>query len=638
MSSLQLDKHRFFEQMVQFSPHGIACLSLNGSLLNVNPAYCSILGYSEDELEKLNIREITFPDDWLTYTDQVQKLLDRLASSFTMDIRYLHKNGDIIWTSVQLTFVCDTQTGPPLYGIVHMTDISQLKSIEQKLQESIDRYTPLKMHTHDAVISLDLEGIIVNGNTRAQELLGFYNNEFVGMSFSRFVGNNNVKQILTDSLFDASMEKKIDHIRQINGHIVEVLTTIAPIIMNEMNVGFYIIAKDMTEQKKLMIEKETAENTNKAKSEFLAMMSHEIRTPMNGVIGMTDLLLQTTSLDEEQKEYVEIIHKSGETLLRIINDILDFSKIESGKTELHEIPFDIRDTISETFHILSTKVDEKQLSTTFTVDPKVPHSLVGDSERLKQVLINLVGNAIKFTPFGGISVHVNKRIQEDDIIQLEFIVKDSGIGIPADKRSYIFEPFNQVDHVMTRKYEGTGLGLAISKKLVRLMGGDIWVEPADDPGTTIIFTICLKEDHYSDDYQANANEGIAHSSLHILIAEDNVINQFVLIKMLEKQGHIISVAANGEEVVKTALRDHFDIIFMDLQMPIINGLDATAMIKQSLPPERCPMIVAVTANALKEDRESCLAAGMDDYLSKPIKNKSLLDIIETYMKNKHHSY
>ena len=441
MSSLQLDIHRFFEQMVQFSPHGIACLSLNGSLMKVNPAYCSILGYSEDELEKLNIREITFPDDWLPYTDQVQNLLARLVSSFTMDIRYLHKNGDIIWTSVQLTFVCDTQNGSPLYSIAHMTDISQLKSIEQKLQESIDRYTPLKMHTHDAVISLDLDGIIVNGNTRAQELLGFYNNEFVGMPFSRFVGKNNMKQILTDSLFDASMEKKIDHIRQINGHIVEVLTTIAPIIMNEMNVGFYIIAKDMTEQKKLMIEKETAEHTNKAKSEFLAMMSHEIRTPMNGVIGMTDLLLQTTTLDDEQKEYVEIIHKSGETLLRIINDILDFSKIESGKTEFHEIPFNIRDTISETFHILSTKADEKQLSTTFTVDPNVPLSLVGDSERLKQVLINLVGNAIKFTPFGGISVHVNRRIQEDHIIQLEFIVKDSGIGIPADKKKLYLRAF-----------------------------------------------------------------------------------------------------------------------------------------------------------------------------------------------------
>ncbi|WP_261301318.1 PAS domain-containing hybrid sensor histidine kinase/response regulator [Paenibacillus andongensis] len=593
MSSLQLDKHRFFEQMVQFSPHGIACLSLNGSLLKVNPAYCSILGYSEDELEKLNIREITFPDDWLPYSDQVQYLINRLASSYTMEIRYLHKNGDIIWTSVQLTFVYDTQSGPPLYGIVHMTDISQLKFVEQKLQESIDRYTPLKMHTHDAVISLDLDGIIVNGNARAQELLGFYNNEFVGMPFSRFVGKNNVKQILTDSLLDASMEKKIDHIRQIT------------------------------------------ENTNKAKSEFLAMMSHEIRTPMNGVIGMTDLLLQTTTLDEEQKEYVEIIHKSGETLLRIINDILDFSKIESGKTELHEIPFNIRDAIAETFHILSIKADEKQLSTTFTVDPTIPHSLVGDSERLKQILINLVGNAVKFTPFGGISVNVNKRIQEDHVIQLEFIVKDSGIGIPANMRSYIFEPFNQVDHVMTRKYEGTGLGLAITKKLVRLMGGDIWVEPSDDPGTTIIFTLCLKEDHHSDEDLGNANEGIAHTSLHILIAEDNAINQFVLIKMLEKQGHLITVAANGEEAVKFALRDRFDIIFMDLQMPIINGLDATAIIKQTLPPERCPMIVAVTANALKEDRTSCLAAGMDDYLSKPIKNKFLLDIIETYMENKH---
>ncbi|WP_433944161.1 PAS domain S-box protein [Paenibacillus sp. SN-8-1] len=513
-------------------------------------------------------------------------------------------------------------------------DITERKQDQLKLQESVERYNSLKKYNHDAVISLDLEGNIINCNAVAEKLTGYKIKEIAGTSFSRFIGLKHLKDILRHALEDTSVEKKIDTIAHRDGHATEVLTTIAPIIINSKNVGFYIIAKDMTEQKRLIAAKEAAENTNKAKSEFLAMMSHEIRTPMNGVIGMTDLLLETTNLDDTQREYVEIIRKSGDSLLAIINDILDFAKIESGKTVLHQSEFGLRDIMMEAMDMLRTRADQKGLRMNLSISANVPDKLIGDPDRLKQILINLLGNSVKFTFNGGVSVDVDLQSSCEKHTLLEFRVKDTGIGIPQEKIQYLFQPFHQLDNFMNRKYEGTGLGLAITKKLVELLGGEIRVEPSDGPGATFVFTMSfqrVKSGLEADDSgEKGAEEVRSHLKLKILVAEDNDINQLVLRKMLEKMGHSVVIVNNGFEVIQAVAYEAFDLIFMDMHMPGMNGLEASKILHETLPPGKIPLIIAVTANVLKGDREQCLAAGMQDYITKPIKSQVISEVIDKY--------
>ncbi|RCX16506.1 PAS domain S-box-containing protein [Fontibacillus phaseoli] len=537
------------------------------------------------------------------------------------EYQYLHLRGIVTYN----------EDGQPVKISGTVQNITDRKLVERKLQETVERYNSLKKYNHDAVFSLDLNGHIINTNVMAEKLTGYKIPQMTGKRFSMFIEEWQLQDILSEAIADATIEKGIDKIKTKDGQEAEVLTTIAPIIINQKNVGFYIIAKDITEQKKLLIAKETAESTNKAKSEFLAMMSHEIRTPMNGVIGMTDLMLETTEVTDTQREYLEIIRKSGDTLLAIINDILDFAKIESGKAELHEEAIDLRKVISETLDIVMVRAKEKGLALDFTVSPDIPGTLLGDPERLKQVLLNLIGNAVKFTYTGGINVTVNRLSGKEKQISLRFAVRDTGIGIPKEKIPLLFEPFSQLDHFMTRSYEGTGLGLAITKKLVGLMGGEIWVEPQDGPGATFMFDICFKEKQgVTNLMRSDAQEQPQSKKLRILIAEDNEINQIVLQKMLERLGHFTTIVSNGQEVLQTIAYESFDMIFMDVHMPEMNGLEATEIIKRTVSQEKCPVIIAVTANALKGDRENCLRVGMDDYISKPIKSSVVTEVIGKY--------
>lgn len=551
---------------------------------------------------------------------------------FLFEFKYTRSEATVKYIQLRGLIIYDKHQQPiELKGVLQ--DITEQKQIEFRLQETIERYTSLKKYNHDAIISFDMSGNIINANPAAVKMTGYAVNEMIGKSIGRFIGASNLGLILR-SRYNLA-EKKMNTVLHKDGRETEVLATLAPIIINNVNVGYYLIAKDITEQKKLLVAKETAERMNQAKSDFLAMMSHEIRTPMNGVIGMTDLLLDTPGLSQEQEEYIQIIQKSGDSLLTIINDILDFSKIESGKTDLAVDPFDLQDIVTETVQIVKPLIREKKLDIHIFMDEMLPVPLYGDASRLKQVLTNIIGNAVKFTPDGSVDIEVRVKEQCEENVYLKFKVKDTGVGIPAEKRQQLFEPFYQLDNFMTRKTQGTGLGLAISKKLIELMHGDIWIEDSDEPGTTFIFTACFKMNSEEVDQRIEFSQQMSRGTpLHILIAEDNEMNQLVLSKMIEKKGHFVDHVVDGKEAIEAVKRNAYNIVFMDVHMPNLDGFEATRAIQENLSSEECPYIVAVTANALRGDRARCLKAGMDDYISKPIKSESIYQVIETYYNKK----
>lgn len=390
-------------------------------------------------------------------------------------------------------------------------------------------------------------------------------------------------------------------------------------------------------EKELHKAKEIAEAASKTKSEFLANMSHEIRTPMNGILG-TLQLLQGSDMSESQKQYVSIAYNSGESLLSLLNDILDFSKIEAGKLELEYIPFDVRSLINELAVLLKQKADERRVVIKTELDSEIPEVIRGDSVRIRQILSNLLTNAIKFTEDGDVTMRVSVLEKDDSYARLRFEIIDTGIGISENVQRKLFNSFTQADGSTTRKYGGTGLGLAIVRQLVTMMRGRLGVNSEPGKGSTFWAEIAFEIAHEiaSATSEKKPVEEVLELEGLALLVEDNPVNQVVAKKMLEKVGIKYEVVNNGEEAVNRLQQNHdFDLVLMDCQMPVMDGYEATQRLREYEKENRLEHlpVIAMTANAMEGDKDKCLAAGMDDYVAKPVKQQALRETLAKYLKS-----
>lgn len=615
--------------VVSHNPNALVLFDNEQRISLINQAFTVSFGWEEAEMRGKSAAEFSqIMSSGITGGQWPNTLWSKEPSNCELELR--KRDGQTLF--VQLTgYGLEDESGNQAGYLISLADISERKLFELKLQETIERYTSLKKYNHDAVISLDLEGRVINYNNVAQRMLGRPVEELAGKDFSPYALVDRIGPILAEAHRDISVERILNGIQHSSGSVCEILASIAPIIINGEITGYYMIAKDISEQKKLLIEKEAAEAMTRAKSEFLAMMSHEIRNPMNGIIGMTRLLLSSPSLEGELREYVELIRKSGHSLLNIVNDVLDFTRLESGKSELNYEPFRLSELTGELLAIQMPNAVQKGLKLEVWNDERIPAQLIGDKSKLSQVLLNLIGNAVKFTDSGSIKVSFRLAGQRGDQLELEGVIEDTGIGISESELPQLFHPFTRLDNYLTRTVEGSGLGLAISRRLVEIMGGKIAVRSVVGEGSTFTFRVVCRVAPLELAAPVRVPQ-VSETTrpLRVLIGEDNEINQLVIRKMLEKSGHQVVLAANGAEVLEEIRRNNcYDLILLDILMPVMNGME-TMQELQALQLDRLPYVIAVTANALKGDREACLAAGMDDYLSKPIRRDKLEQALAKY--------
>ena len=562
------------------------------------------------------------------------------------ELTYLRKDGTRLPAVVSVTALRDVQDVIIGYLLIG-TDNTARKLVEEEQKQSDQRLRDQQFYTRsliesniDALMTTDPAGIITDVNKQMEALTGSTRDELIGAPF---------KDCFTDPIRAEAGIKRVLNEKSVTDYELTARTRDGKQTVVSYNAttfydrnrtlqGVFAAARDVTERKRFEQElqqaKAAAESASRTKSDFLASMSHEIRTPMNAIMGIADLLAKTT-LSPEQDKYVQIFRRSGDNLLNLINDILDLSKVEASQLDLEQTGFSLSDHLEKVIEMVAPRAHEKSLTLEYEIAPNVSNALVGDPTRLRQVLLNLLGNAIKFTESGKVALKVEP--DQDCAVPnaLRFTVADTGIGIADDKLATVFERFTQADSSTTRRFGGSGLGLTISKRLVELMGGRIWVSSEVDQGSAFAFALPFEiSDAANRPVSApiGADTDAPLQPLRILMAEDSPDNCTIALAYLEDTPYQIDVAENGRLACEMFKAGHYDLVLMDRQMPVMDGLTATRTLRawekaNGLLPTP---IIALTASALKGDRETCLAAGCTAYLTKPIKQDVLLQAIRDY--------
>ncbi len=548
-----------------------------------------------------------------------------------------------------------------------ITDVTERRNAMQAIADARTLLqNVLDAATEAAIIATDVDGVITVFNSGAERMLQYKSTEVIGRFDPMFIHLKS--EVITrsrkltmqtgraidgfETLTYAAQQgefsvRECTYVRK-DGSTLTVSLSVTAIRSADGNISGYLsVATDVTERREaretLQAAKEAAERANRAKSEFLATMSHEIRTPMNGVLGFANLL-RDTKLDDEQRDFVRTIENSGQNLLAIINDILDFSKIEAGAMTLENIPFDLSNAVEEVIGLMAGRAEEKCLELGLTIGPNVPARIVGDPGRLKQILVNLIGNAIKFTTLGHVHVEVT-ALGKDEKCELRINVSDTGIGIPQSAQAVLFQKFTQADASTTRRYGGTGLGLAICRQLIDLMGGRIGIDSTPGAGSTFWFTLPVVVSAAAEfdaaqipkpaappPAQAALETSAETNLIRVLVVEDNSVNQKVAVRLLERLGCRVDVAGNGAEAVQMATRLPYRLVFMDCHMPEMDGFEATLEIRRHENERglKAMPIVALTASVLQEDRDRCQSAGMDGIIGKPVQPAELAQLLQRF--------
>ncbi|MEI8011194.1 MAG: ATP-binding protein [Candidatus Omnitrophota bacterium] len=610
--------------------------------LFVNAAFAGMLGYKPEELLACKVAEVfALPAAYRNILSRLKK--KDLADKYEVLLR--RKDAGEVWVCLSITVKYDADDRACFLDF-SAEDIGRRKEIEKDLGRSREIFKVVFENSPAAIIVTDKDEQVIAWNPFAEQLLGMSREDFFNKPLKDFYPDREWRKmrrlnIRRKGLVAGIMTKIIKK----DGGVVDVNASVSIVTDAEGGMaGAIAIFRDSTKQRRIqeMLVKARMEAgaASGARSLSLAKMSHELRTPMNAIIGMLDLTLETT-LSAEQQDNLKAAKDAATSLLRLINDILDISRAEAGKLSIDVLEISLEEIIRSACRGLQILAQNKNLYLNWEVGPEIPAFVMGDPVRIRQIIINLINNAIKFTHKGGVTVVVSLQGRSDTGCDILFEVKDTGIGIPADKHARIFEVFSQADEQTARRYGGTGLGLAISRKLVELMGGRLWVESVEGSGSSFNFVMRLpislrvagKSSSVAGDTANMIQEDVGR--LKILLAEDNLVNQKIAVRILEKRGWEVVAVNNGKEAVEAQGKSRFDMILMDDHMPEMTGIEAVALIRSEEKQTGLHVpIIAMTANAMAGDREKYLSSGMDGYVSKPVDRQQLFQEIINLVKRK----